>query len=151
MKQNPYKVANVDHLVKKSPTFHRNHTCLPYSLESASNVDWVSNVNSSTHFTYQPLRKIQKFLGPFLDALRFQHLVAQHISFALKRPQVQIPVTWLRLLMHYLQTSTEALQYVRYLRSIEHFIVWVPSGRKQFAYQHQFVSFTPGRSNVTPL
>ena len=39
MKQNPYKVANVDQLVKKSPTFHRHHACFTVPLESGSNVD----------------------------------------------------------------------------------------------------------------
>jgi hypothetical protein len=99
--------------------FTENTRALPYSLESASNVDWVPNVDSGTHCSYQPLRKFQKFLGPFLDALRFLHPVAQNTSFALKRPLVHIPVTWMRLLMYSLQASTEALQCVRYLLSTE--------------------------------
>ena len=53
MKQNPYILANVDQLVKKSPAFHRNHTCFTV-LTRVSVEYWLSTESKWQHPLYLP-------------------------------------------------------------------------------------------------
>jgi hypothetical protein len=101
--------------------FTETTRALPYSLGSASNV-WLTTECRWQHPVYLPASPKNSLIPwPISRCPPFQHPVAQNTSFALKRPLVHIPVTWMRLLMYSLQASTKALQCVRYLRSKETF------------------------------